>query len=79
VVAFGARYDLVQPDLKDSKQSFSIVSPKVILRTSFVAHEAITFQYSHYFLGSEVRPDFPYTDLPRADPNVFMISASMWW
>jgi hypothetical protein len=79
VLAFGARYDLVQPDLKDSKQSFSIVSPKVILRTSFVAHEAITFQYSHYFLGSKVRPDFPYTDLPRADPNVFMISASMWW
>jgi hypothetical protein len=79
VIAFGGRYDLVQPELKDSKQSFSVVSPKIILRTSFVAHEAITVQYSHYFLGSKVRPGFPYGDLPNPDPNVFMISASMWW
>ncbi len=79
VLAVGARYDLVQPNLKDSKESFSVVSPKVILRTAFVTHEAITFQYSHYFLGSKVRPGFPYTDLPTPDPDVFMVSASMWW
>jgi hypothetical protein len=79
VLAFGARYDLVQPDLKNNKQSFSVLSPKVILRTAFVTHEAITFQYSHYVLGSETRPAFPYDGLPKADPDVFMVSASMWW
>ena len=79
VLAFGARYDLVQPDLKDNKQSFSIVSPRVVLRTAFVTHEAVTFQYSRYFLGSKVRPSFPYSDQPKPDPDVFMVSASMWW
>jgi len=79
VLALGARYDLVQPNLKDSKQSFTILSPKVILRTAFVTHEAITFQYSHYILGQKALPSFPYNDLPKADPDVFMISASMWW
>ena len=79
VLAFGGRYDLVQPDLHDAKQSFSVLSPKVILRTAFVSHEAITFQYSRYFLGSEVTPGFPYNALPKADSDVFMISASMWW
>jgi hypothetical protein len=79
VLALGARYDLVQPNLKDSKQSFTALSPKVILRTAFVTHEAITFQYSHYILGSKALPAFPYDSLPKADPDVFMISASMWW
>ena len=79
VLALGGRYDLVQPDLKDAKQSFTVLSPKVVLRTAFVTHEAITVQYSHYILGSKVTPGFPYDSLPKADPNAFMISASMWW
>ncbi len=80
VLGVGARYDLVQPDLKDSKQSFSLISPRVVLRTAFVTHEAITFQYSHYFLGSKVAPGFPNDNgVLKPDPDVVMISASMWW
>jgi len=78
--AFGLRYDLVQPNLHDSRLSFSELSPKVILRTAFVTHEAITFQYSHYIYGSHVTPGFPYNTSPvKPDPDVFMISASMYW
>ena len=80
VLAFGMRYDLVQPNLHDSRLSFSELSPKVVLRTSFVSHEAITLQYSHYIYGSHVTPGFPYdTSTVKPDPDVFMLSASMWW
>ncbi|HEX3775421.1 MAG TPA: hypothetical protein VHV51_13210 [Polyangiaceae bacterium] len=79
VLAFGLRYDLVQPNLADGRESFSMLSPKVILRTRFVAQESVTFQYSRYFLGSKVTPGFPYDGLAKPDPNAFMINAAMWW
>jgi hypothetical protein len=79
VLALGARADLVQPDLSDRSKSFAVVSPKVVLRTSFLAHERVQFQYSHYFLGTKAYPAFPNDRVNEADADVFMISASMWW
>lgn len=84
VLAFGLRYDMVQPNLNDSRLSFSEISPKVMLRTAFVTHETVTFQYSHYSYGSHVTPGFPYNDpkvytVTKPDPDSFMISASMYW
>ena len=50
----GVRGDVVQPDSHDSKESFGIVSPKLIFRSKFVTHEEITLQYSHYWDGDDV-------------------------
>jgi hypothetical protein len=75
-----ARYDLVQPDLNNSHKSFSVISPRVILRTSFVSHEEIYLQYSHYINGSEVVLAFPFMDsgVP-ADKEVLSLIANMYW
>ena len=79
VLAVGARGDLVQPDLANRTQSFTVLSPKLVLRTSFLAHERVTLQYSHYWNSAAAYAAFPYNRLPEADKNVLMLSASMWW
>ncbi len=79
LLAFGARADMVQPNLSNSEESFAVVSPKVVLRTSFLAHERVTLQYSHYWNGEQAYAAFPYNRLPEADKDVVMLSASMWW
>jgi hypothetical protein len=79
VLGIGARADQVQPDMSDRDESFTVVSPKVVLRTSFLAKERVQFQYSRYFLGSKAYPSFPYQRIDGADRDVFMISASMYW
>ena len=78
-LALGARGDVVQPDMANREQSFSVLSPKIILRTSFLSHERVTLQYSHYWNGAAAYAAFPYNRLPTADKNVLMLSASMWF
>jgi hypothetical protein len=85
----GVRGDVVQPTNLDSQQTFTVISPKVVFRSRFVAHEEITAQYSHYFYGSDVVPQPPYGTAPTTpggkftgyppDENVFGIKATMWW
>jgi hypothetical protein len=52
----GVRGDFVQPDSHDSNEAFGVVSPKLVIRTDYVTHEEITFQYSHYWDGTDVLP-----------------------
>jgi len=61
MMAFGVRGDVVNPNMSDSTQSFYAVSPKLIFRSEFVTHEAITLQYSRYFYGKA------YSDPTRVD------------
>ncbi len=78
-LGLGLRYDLVQADLSDNDESFAVLSPRVVLRSAFIAHERVTFQYSRYFYGDEAYPAFPYASQDEGDSDVVMISASMWW
>jgi hypothetical protein len=85
----GVRTDVVQPTNFDSQQTFSVLSPKIIFRSRFLAHEEITLQYSHYFYGNDVAPQPPYGTAPTKagapftgyppDENVAGIKATMWW
>ncbi len=52
----GVRGDVVQPDSHDTNESFGVLSPKIVLRTTYVTHEEVTLQYSHYWDGSDVLP-----------------------
>lgn len=74
----GVRFDRVQPDMADSTQAFSAFTPRIILRSTFVTHEQLILQYTHYFYGSAVSPGYPNASL-RPDADAFMISAIMWW
>ena len=49
VMAVAARADYLMPNSRIKKQNFGILSPHIILRSSFVTHEQIIFQYSRYF------------------------------
>jgi hypothetical protein len=84
----GARFDVVQPDLKDNTQSFSVFSPKLMLRSSYVSREEIQLQYSYYRYAKNVSPPWPNdvvetagggTARQKPDAHALMLSASMWW
>jgi hypothetical protein len=82
-LAAGVRYDNVQPDTKYQAYSFGVLSPHMIFRTGWQAHDQVTLQYSHYFNGkfTTVRSGYPpkpdITVVP--DEDVLSLSASMWW
>jgi hypothetical protein len=79
-LGFSARYDLVQPDMDNSHKSFQVISPRVLFRTSFVAHEEIYVQYSRYFNGSQVVLAYPATGAAATpDKDVVSIIANMYW
>jgi hypothetical protein len=76
-------------------QNFSVLSTRLTLRTSFVAHETVDFQYSQYFYpttGARGVPQTPKQDLifvnPQSmttpgvkpfDSGVFSIAGTMWF
>jgi hypothetical protein len=85
----GGRFDVVQPDLDAAyakagnaggdQLNFTVLSPRMVFRTAFVTHEAITVMYQHYFLGSAAYPIYPYQWVPKADADLFSVSGTMWW
>jgi hypothetical protein len=87
----GGRFDAVKPDMDDSRQSFSVISPRIIFRTAFVTHEQVLLQYSHYSYGSGFMAgnslggsQFPYNTQPGAsglgvDKNAAQIAAIIWF
>ena len=71
--------------MSDSRESFQVLSPRILLRTDFITHEEIVLQYNRYFLGSNVKLNYPFDELAmtdptvRADKDVFTLMATMWW
>lgn len=51
-LSVGGRFDRVMPTSHHSDQSFSVVSPKVNIRTNFFSHDMVTIQYSRYMYGT---------------------------
>ncbi len=47
-LGFGFRYDRLQPNSEIAEQSFSILSPRVVLRSKWASHEELSLQYSRY-------------------------------
>jgi len=44
----GVRFDRLQPNNKVPEQSFAILSPRLVFKSNWNTHEAITIQYSRY-------------------------------
>ena len=82
-LAVSTRYDRVDPDVDYRAYSFAVLSPRVILRTDWLATNQIVLQYSHWFDGyrTTVRVgDPPVEDISVVpDSNMVSLSASMWW
>jgi hypothetical protein len=94
-MGFGMRYDRVLPDLDydadnpryqdatflSSYAPFSILAPKLVVRTAFVTHEEVHIQYARYLWSGNrdaVRAESPFEGA-GSDRNAFMISVNMWW
>jgi hypothetical protein len=82
-LATSLRFDYVAPNGGDSSQAFSIVSPRLIFRSKWQAHDQVVLQYSHFFYGDNVvvRSGYPAVPDPTIHPDRDMISlsATMWW
>ncbi|HVZ74996.1 MAG TPA: hypothetical protein VHJ20_21590 [Polyangia bacterium] len=82
-LAASVRVDGVMPDDHDGKKSFAIVSPRLIFRSKWQAHDQVVLQYSRFMYGSDVvvRSGYPATPDPTIHPDrdVISLSASMWW
>jgi hypothetical protein len=82
-LATSLRVDRVMPNVEDSSQSFTIVSPRLIFRSRWNAHDQVVLQYSRFMYGGNVpvRVGAPphYDSTIHPDENVVSLSASMWW
>jgi hypothetical protein len=84
-LGLGGRFDFVAPNLDDPTQSFSVASPRVLLRTRFVTHEQILLQYSRYFYGANAaRGPYLYGNQTfgqnlGADRNAAQVAAIIWF
>lgn len=74
----GLRYDLVSPDMDDGNVAFSVLSPKLLLRSEFITHEQVVIQYSRYFYRRDVVAAWPNAGA-TPDDGVLMIMATLWW
>ena len=82
-LAASLRVDDVIPVAADTSQSFAIVSPRLIFRSKWQAHDQVVLQYSHFFYGDNVvvRSGYPAVPDPSIHPdrNMVSLSATMWW
>jgi hypothetical protein len=82
-LAGSLRFDRVMPNGGDASQAFSVVSPRLIFRSKWQAHDQVVLQYSHFFYGDGVvvRSGYPAVPDPTIHPDrdVISLSASMWW
>jgi hypothetical protein len=82
-LAAAVRLDRVEPNQNDATQSFDVVSPRIIFRSNWQAHDQVVLQYSHWFNGSGVvvRNGYPavYDPTIHPDENMISLTASMWW
>lgn len=82
-LAISGRYDRVSPNSDNQRYSFAVVSPRLILRTGWDAHDQVALGYSHWFNGSltTIRAgDPPRDDVTRVpDEDMVSLSGSMWW
>ncbi len=89
-LALSGRYDKVVNDThKDcggvdcSTYDFSVVSPRIILRSDWQATDQIVIQYSHWFNGANTLirvGDPPMENITWVpDKDMVSLSASMWW
>ncbi|HLV64337.1 MAG TPA: hypothetical protein VKY73_00930 [Polyangiaceae bacterium] len=82
-LAASLRYDRVDPNVDDQRESFAVVSPRLIFRTDWQATDQVVLQYSRWLYGSttRVRTGYPPREDVTATPDAdtLTLTASMWW
>ncbi len=79
-LAFSTRYDFVGPDLANKERSFHVLSPRLIFRTGFLAHEQINIRYTRWFYGDDVLIQNVAPNDPQGlDNQMIALQANMYW
>lgn len=73
----GFQFDYVQPDISDTEQGYSAITPRLIFRTTWETKERIMLGYTRFFLGDKAYPSSPFTNLLEADSDLFSLTAIM--
>jgi hypothetical protein len=81
-LTFSVRYDRVAPVLgerSDISETYSAISPRLIIKSNWKSKEYIIVNYTRFFLGPQSYPGSPYSDpeFTKADPHLFMMAAIM--
>jgi hypothetical protein len=81
--AASARYDRVMANTDDMRQTFSVISPRVIFRSDWDSQDQVVLQYSRYLVGSGVPVITGYPPSPdyytMQDKDVITLTAAIWW
>ncbi|HVJ19322.1 MAG TPA: hypothetical protein VM686_28075 [Polyangiaceae bacterium] len=82
-LAASARFDHVNPNSENDKFRYTAISPRVIFRSGWNAHDQVVLQYTRFLYSdlTTVRSGYPPADDVSVFPDEDMISlsASMWW
>jgi hypothetical protein len=73
----GFRADRVTPDIDNTDDAYTALSPRLIVYSKPKSREYIVINYTHFFLGPKAYPGSPYSDLLKADPDMIMVAAIM--
>jgi hypothetical protein len=81
--AASARYDRVMANTSDARQTFAVVSPRIIFRSDWDSQDQVVIQYSRYLVGSGVPLITGYPPAPdyytNPDKDVVTVTAAIWW
>ncbi len=79
-VALSARYDHVAPNSNDLKESFDVISPKLVFRSNWNSHEQVSLSYTRWFYGADTHGEAPidWTHM-ELDNQMFALTFGMWW
>jgi hypothetical protein len=79
-LALSARGDYVMPNSRDTEESFTVISPKIIFKSDWLSHEQVTLAYTRWFYGAHTHAEFP-NDYSRGqlDNDMFALTFGMWW
>jgi len=79
-LTFSSRFDRVIPNSRDSQESFTVVSPKIILKSDWLSHEQVTLSWTRWLYGAHTHAEFP-NDFTRGqlDEDMFALTFGLWW
>jgi hypothetical protein len=79
-VGVGMRADRVVPTSKDSEETFHVLAPRLVFRTGWNSHEAITLLYAKWFYGPHTHAEASSVLQPdRRDDQLFALNVNLWW
>jgi len=67
----------------DMRQTYEVISPRVIFRSDWDSQDQVVLQYSRYLVGSGVPVITGYPPAPNLytvpDADVVSLTAAIWW